>query len=85
MARLVLLADSQPGILETHPVVSAGVQLKEATLATHYVPSHLLPELESELQHLGTRASSRKAVHKLLAKFEVGSSCCGVCAVPGTA
>ena len=61
-----------PSSLESHPVSSAGVQLKEATLATHYVPSHLLPELESELQQLGTRASSRKAVHELLAKFEVG-------------
>ena len=61
------------GHLETHSVHSAGVQLKEATLATHYVPSHLLPELESELQQLGTRASSRKAVHELLAKFEVSS------------
>eukprot|EP00891_Asterochloris_glomerata_P008803 jgi/Astpho2/8803/Aster-05446 len=47
-----------------------GVQLREATLATHYMPSHLLPELESELQQLGTEASSRKAVHELLAKFE---------------
>ena len=61
------------GILDTHSVGCAGVQLKEATLATHYVPYHLLPELESELQQLGTQASSRKAVHELLAKCEVGS------------
>ena len=75
-ARQSFLPANHVGILEAHPVSSAGVQLREATLATHYMPSHLLPELESELQQLGTEASSRKAVHELLAKFEVGSLCC---------
>ena len=69
-----MLPANHVGILDTHPVGCAGVQLKEATLATHYVPSHLLPQLESELQQLGTQASSRKAVQELLAGFEVGST-----------
>ena len=81
MARSVFWAANHVGILKTRLVGSAGVQLKEATLATHYVPSHLLPKLESELQQLGTRASSRTVVHELLTKFEVGSLCCNRLAV----
>ena len=49
----------------------AGVPLKEATLATHYLPSRRLPELEQAIQDLGPKAAQHSAVHHLLNSFEV--------------
>lgn len=52
-------------------VVHSGVQLKEATLATHYVPSQCIPDLEAAIHDLGPKARDYTAVHKLLSSFEV--------------
>ncbi|KAL3135650.1 hypothetical protein ABBQ38_006131 [Trebouxia sp. C0009 RCD-2024] len=47
-----------------------GIQVKEATLATHYLPSHRLPELEQALHDLGPQAAHHSSVHTLLCSLE---------------
>lgn len=49
----------------------AGVQVKEAGLATHYLTSSQLPSLLEALERLGSEASSREAVGHLLHETEV--------------
>ncbi len=48
-----------------------GIELKESTLATHYLPSSRLPELEEAIQGLGSKAGEHSAVHHLISSFEV--------------
>jgi len=48
-----------------------GIELKESTLATHYLPSSRLPELEEAIQGLGSKAGEHSAVHHLITSFEV--------------
>jgi 3-hydroxyisobutyryl-CoA hydrolase len=63
-----------PGELGTYLALTGqrlkGIALKEAGLATHYVPSHLLSDLEDAIADLGAQSSSRTAVHRLLTEFE---------------
>ncbi|KAL0044674.1 hypothetical protein WJX82_005007 [Trebouxia sp. C0006] len=47
-----------------------GIELKESTLATHYLPSSRLPELEEAIQGLGSKAGKHSAVHHLITSFE---------------
>ena len=49
----------------------AGVQAKEAGLATHYLASSQLPSLLEALEGLGAEAGSREAVGHLLHEAEV--------------
>jgi hypothetical protein len=49
----------------------SGKEVKDAELATHYVPSRRLPQLEEALHSLGPRASSAQAVEQTLCSFEV--------------
>ena len=51
--------------------LAAGIELKESTLATHYLPSSRLPELEQAIQGLGSKAAEHSAVHRLICSFEV--------------
>jgi len=48
-----------------------GIELKESTLATHYLTSSRLPELEEAIQGLGSKAGEHSAVHHLISSFEV--------------
>ena len=48
--------------------------MKESTLATHYLPSHRLSEVEQAIHDLGPKAAEHSSVHKLLSSFEVSHS-----------
>ena len=54
-----------------HVLRLVGIELKESTLATHYLPSSRLPELEEAIQGLGSKAGEHSAVHHLISSFEV--------------
>lgn len=43
--------------------------MKHATLATHYLPSALLPELEAAIQGLG-HGASKQSIGELLDSFQ---------------
>ncbi|KAK9814624.1 hypothetical protein WJX72_008922 [[Myrmecia] bisecta] len=51
-----------------------GVQLKEAQLATHYIPSEQLPAVEQRIQALGPAASKAASVADVLRSFEGAAS-----------
>ena len=57
----------------TGVILLAGIQLKEATLATHYLPSQRLADLEAAIHDLGSKARDYGAIHRLLSSFEVQS------------
>lgn len=48
----------------------SGVEVLEAQLATHYIPSALLPELEEAIVGLGAAASDKGRVAQLLGDFQ---------------
>lgn len=52
-------------------VLCAGIQVKEAGLATHFVESSYLPELLDQIDRLGAQAGSVEALEKLISGFEV--------------
>ena len=76
-AHLQLPTNSSPksafgtGIYLQYVVLLVGIQLKESTLATHYLPSSRLPELEEAIQGLGSKAGEHSAIHHLISSFEV--------------
>lgn len=51
--------------------VCPGIEMKQSTLATHYLPSHRLSELEQAIHELGPKAAEHSSVHRLLSSFEV--------------
>ena len=50
-----------------------GIEMKESTLATHYLPSHRLADLEQAIHDLGPKAAEHSAVHRVLSTFEVSN------------
>lgn len=49
----------------------AGYEVKEAQLATHFVPSERLPAIEEALHFLGAQARSPENIRSTLQSFEV--------------
>lgn len=59
--------------------------MKESTLATHYVASHRLADLEQAIHDLGPKAAHHSCVHRLLCSFEVSHSPSSCAALQHTA
>ena len=54
-------------------MTAAGVQVLEAGLATHYVPSQSLKSLEDTLHSMGANAKDSGAIDKAITSIQVGS------------
>jgi hypothetical protein len=62
-----------------------GVELKEAGLATHYLPSHALPHLLDQLHSLGPKARDLSVVNSILTEAETKASSSSSAAAAGGA
>lgn len=67
-AILIMLHDHQSG-----GCALAGADVKRAGLATHYIPSAALPDVEAELRRQGAYMRDFAAVDRTLSAFEVCS------------
>ncbi len=54
----------------------AGIEVKEAQLATHYVASERLPALEEMLHAMDPQSQSPEQILRSLQTFEVGFHSC---------
>ena len=53
-------------------MTAAGIQVLEAGLATHYVPSKSLESLEDTLHSMGASANDSGAIDKAITSIQVG-------------
>lgn len=58
-------------------VLEAGRQVKEAGLATHFIPSSHLPLIKQQLQAAGAGASDLATVNDILSSLEVQAEAAG--------
>jgi 3-hydroxyisobutyryl-CoA hydrolase len=59
---------SLPGVL-----FPAGLQVKQAGLATHFIPSSHLPQIKQQLQQAGPAASDLAHVNNILTNIEAAA------------